>query len=619
MTVDRDGGDDAATNLGTPIFRPLPARLQSPPWRSRSMIQPRFVRAPPARVNMGLTPPYDDDLMQGDDPPSAAGRPEDRRWAPRPGRGLRFARFVAAIQAAGALGPDLGAWGAVPPDDDRPEPEARRPAGLAEARARFARAGRGDWASRVGLPQALGRPTLLRTAVLAAGAGIASVVLIALIAPFELTGGQDRPRTSDLPTLADGLVRGPQTPDRYPPASGPIQGTVRGLQLIANLPPDPPAATGLVAEVAAAASDLEPSGAPVDANPPVPAASDAAGSRPSESPVAPGAPDRGGAAAPSDLESARASIAPEAPVPAAAAAATGSAASESPVEPGAPAPTAAAARGDLRPARSSVAPEARVPAAAAATGSAAAESPVEPGAPARTAAATPGDRQPARSSIGPGAPVAAAAAAPTDPAPAPPALKQLGAAARGTPPRIDPRASGLTAGSKFAAVAVRTAALTEPEAGDDDPLYDLGHRLQQKGDVAQAIEAYRMAADVHPEHAATYYDWGYLLQQQGDEEGARAKYLLTLRYAPRHAFAHYNLGYLLQKHGDYAAAIYHYRAAIAANPWFFWSYYNLGYIQQKLGHYREALIDYRKSIEVDPKHALAYENIATILRYHRTD
>ena len=617
MTVDRDGGDDAASGLGTPVFRPLPARLQAPPWRSRPAIQPRFLPAPPARVSLGLTPPDCVQPLPGSGSPSAAGRAEDRRWAPRPGRGLRFARFVAAIQAAGAMGPDSGAWGAASPDHP-PEPQARGEAGLAEARARFARPGRADWASRLGLRQAFGQPGMLRTAVLAAGAGIASVALIALIAPLELTGGQDSPPRSDLPVLADGLVRAPQTPDRYPPASGPMQAPARDPQLIANLPPDPPAATGLVADVAALA--FEPAEGPADATPPAPAAAAPAGSGPPASPVGPGAQAPAADTASGGVRPAASPIAPEPPVPAAAAAATGPAPSAAPAEPDAPTRVAAAATSDVQPGSASITADAPVPAAAAAaTGSAPSAAPAEPGAPVRPAAAATGDLRPARAAIGPEAPVHVGAAARSDPAPAPAGVERLSAAVPPTPARIDPAGSGLTAGSKFAAVAVRSAALTEPAAGDDDPLYDLGHRLQQKGDIAQAIEAYRMAAAVNPQHAATYYDWGYLLQQQGDEAGARAKYLETLRYAPHHAFAHYNLGYLCQKHGDYADAIKHYRAAIAANHSFFWSYYNLGYIQQKLGHYREALIDYRKSIAVDPKHALAYENIATILRYHRTD
>ncbi len=208
---------------------------------------------------------------------------------------------------------------------------------------------------------------------------------------------------------------------------------------------------------------------------------------------------------------------------------------------------------------------------------------------------------------------------PADPAPAPASLARLSATAPPGPPRIEDATAGLAADGKFAALAVHAGTLREPAPADDDPLYDLAHRLQEKGDVAQAIEAYRMAAEANPQHASTWYDWGYLLQQQGDEDGARQKYLVTLRFAPRHAFAHYNLGYILQKHGDDADAIKHYRAAIAANPAFFWSWYNLGYIRQKQGQYRAALADYRKSIEIDPKHALSYENIATILRYHRTD
>ncbi len=208
---------------------------------------------------------------------------------------------------------------------------------------------------------------------------------------------------------------------------------------------------------------------------------------------------------------------------------------------------------------------------------------------------------------------------PPSAAPAPAILTGLSAVALPAPPRVEATVGGLAARGKFAALAVRTGTLTRPETEDIDPLHELGRRLQAKGEIAQAIEAYRMAVAARPGHAETYYDWGYLLQQQGDAAGARQQYLMTLRLAPGHPFAHYNLGYLLQKDGDYRDAIKHYQAAIATKPDFFWAHYNLGYLEQKLGDYRRALADYRRSIEIDPKQAIAYENIATILRYHQND
>ncbi len=251
--------------------------------------------------------------------------------------------------------------------------------------------------------------------------------------------------------------------------------------------------------------------------------------------------------------------------------------------------------------------------------------PAPPQAAAAAGAAIPGTTEPPTDPAPPQAVAAVGVAIPettepsTDPAPIPASLAHASTAVAAAPPRSKDSTLGPAADGKIAALAVGSGAASEPATEDDDPLYDLAHRLQQKGDVVQAIEAYRMAALANPQHAATYYDWGYLLQQHGDEQGARQKYLLTLHYAPRHPFAHYNLGYIFQKHGDYSRAIQHYQAAIAANPSFFWSWYNLGYIRQQQGQYRAALADYRKSIEVDPKHALSYENIATILRYHRTE
>jgi Flp pilus assembly protein TadD len=157
------------------------------------------------------------------------------------------------------------------------------------------------------------------------------------------------------------------------------------------------------------------------------------------------------------------------------------------------------------------------------------------------------------------------------------------------------------------------------EVESEDPLYELGYRLERRGKTAGAIAAYEMAAKANPEHAATYYNWGHLLQQRGDDEAAIKKYQEALRINPREAFAHYDLGYILQKRGDYQNAMKHYQAAIEANPSFVWSYYNLGYLEQKLGRYREAMDNYQKSIAINPEHALSYENIATILLYHRAE
>ena len=172
---------------------------------------------------------------------------------------------------------------------------------------------------------------------------------------------------------------------------------------------------------------------------------------------------------------------------------------------------------------------------------------------------------------------------------------------------------GLASGSKLAS----TAGMALRAGDHGNPLYELAHRLQRKGETASAIRVYGLAAETDPRHAATFYDWGYLLQQQGHEDAARAKYRQALQIAPQHAFAHYNLAYLLQRAGDDLAAIEHYRAAIAANPRFAWSHYNLGWLEQKLGHHRAALAEYRRSVELDPQQALARQNIATILRRDR--
>ncbi len=203
-------------------------------------------------------------------------------------------------------------------------------------------------------------------------------------------------------------------------------------------------------------------------------------------------------------------------------------------------------------------------------------------------------------------------------APAPsPAMGAAVPVASHAPDRADP---SLAATAKLEEIGtVPNGSIAPFEVENEDPLYELGYRLERKGKTAAAIAVYEMAAKVNPEHAATYYNWGHLLQQRGDDEAAIRKYQQALRINPREAFAHYDLGCILQKRGDYQAAMKHYQAAIEANPSFVWSYYNLGYLEQKLGRYREAMANYHKSIEINPEHALSYENIATILLYHHDE
>jgi Flp pilus assembly protein TadD len=445
MTVERDRLEYAGARPPTVVFRPWPPRPAMLPSPTCSSIRPCFVR--PSRTSERQDP----------HPTSRAARPP------------RFARFAAALQSAGgALRSEATPWATEPWVGARTGVTARAPVDLGED---------GPWlgfwrlASLATIEHGLHGPTIRRATLII---GAASVAVLALIALFEPTGGQDRTPAADPAIEAGAPGRLPPTPDRDQPAAAPRAASTPSRLVIDHPPP---------------AQVTEPS----------------------------------------------------------------------------------------------------------------------------TDKATPG-----RAAIDVNASTAEKAE-PEDLAPAPVSLARLSAVVQPAPPRIEASTASLAANGTLAAVAVRAGALPGAAAPDDDPLYELAHRLQDKGQIAHALEAYRMAARANPQHAATYYDWGYLLQKQGDEKGARQKYLMTLRVAPWHAFAHYNLGYILQKHGDYADAVKHYRAAIAANPSFFWSYYNLAYIEQKEGRYREALAEYRKSIRVDPKQALPYENIATILRYHRTN
>ena len=131
-------------------------------------------------------------------------------------------------------------------------------------------------------------------------------------------------------------------------------------------------------------------------------------------------------------------------------------------------------------------------------------------------------------------------------------------------------------------------------------LYALGHKLQQRGGLAAASDAYRRAAELNPTHSWILYDWGYVLALQGDQAGAVEKYRRAIELNPKHPYAYYDLGYLLHRRGDDEGAITNFEIARQLNPTNPFVYHDLGHLLEKRGEIGRALQMYRRAVEVGP-------------------
>ena len=94
----------------------------------------------------------------------------------------------------------------------------------------------------------------------------------------------------------------------------------------------------------------------------------------------------------------------------------------------------------------------------------------------------------------------------------------------------------------------------------------LGTDYFQKGDFANAEEAFKKALQLNPKHAGSHDFLGQIYYAKGNYEKAKSEFQQAFGLDPKSAFAHSHLGDLLSLEGNTDEAVKEYNAAIAANP-----------------------------------------------------
>jgi len=106
---------------------------------------------------------------------------------------------------------------------------------------------------------------------------------------------------------------------------------------------------------------------------------------------------------------------------------------------------------------------------------------------------------------------------------------------------------------------------------------------------AQALDAYRRAIRIKPDHCDAHVNLGRLLHEQGKLRHAEAAYLEGLDRCGPDATLLYNLAVLLEDLKQPQAAAQSYRAALHAEPELSDAHYNLARLCANLGLQQEAL------------------------------
>jgi tetratricopeptide (TPR) repeat protein len=143
---------------------------------------------------------------------------------------------------------------------------------------------------------------------------------------------------------------------------------------------------------------------------------------------------------------------------------------------------------------------------------------------------------------------------------------------------------------------------------------NLGAALQQTGDPAGAIAAFREAIRLDPRNAQAHANLGFALQQKRDVDGAIACFREAIQLDPKSARAHAALGLALTHKGDFITARETLREAIRLDPNDPKAHQHLGVVLHKMGDLAGAIAALRQAIRLDPKDAASHAGLGEVLR-----
>ena len=118
---------------------------------------------------------------------------------------------------------------------------------------------------------------------------------------------------------------------------------------------------------------------------------------------------------------------------------------------------------------------------------------------------------------------------------------------------------------------------------------------------AEAIECYRQALELEPEHAAAHINLGTLYYNQQDYAQAEQHYRRATAADPRYALAYFDLGNVLDETGRLPEAVRAYRQAITLAPTYADAHYNLALAYEKMAQQRKALEHWRAYVRLDTR------------------
>ncbi len=139
-----------------------------------------------------------------------------------------------------------------------------------------------------------------------------------------------------------------------------------------------------------------------------------------------------------------------------------------------------------------------------------------------------------------------------------------------------------------------------------------GKRLYDKGQIPEAFEYYKQAAELNPRLIHAHVNLISIYGMREDFTEAEKHYRVAIELNPDLAEVNYNYGLVLTQQRRYTEAEEVFQKAIRSNPYFADAYNNLGFVFEAQGELDKAEQSFRQAIENKPDHREAYFGLGRI-------
>jgi tetratricopeptide (TPR) repeat protein len=145
------------------------------------------------------------------------------------------------------------------------------------------------------------------------------------------------------------------------------------------------------------------------------------------------------------------------------------------------------------------------------------------------------------------------------------------------------------------------------------PHNNLGHYLNQRGRLEDAMRHYSEALRIDPGYADAHSNMGHALARLGKHKEAFHLFSIALSINPRLANAHFGMGMALQRLGRIDEAVQHFYQAARIEPDFHEAHYHLGNALHEKGKVDGVVRHFLRAVQIKPDNAAAHNNLGIVL------